>query len=202
MDTPIRLKCTDMALQKPFLGRIPDDLLAMVCKVDGRSPFIHHAICMVLGHEFFKNNKRYRVSTDITSRFLASLLDLGGRKIDMLMLLRNVFKQTFLEDDVKIMVLAEQLPGPGIGIPFADVADKCWDEGIECIVHKHPFLLGMNERQLTRHRKWARLGRDFLRKWLLLDDDVSETDFTWLDEFSDIIFSNRFVADRTEDLSD
>ena len=134
-----------MALQKPFLGRIPNDFLAMVCKVDGQSPFIHHAICMVLGHEFLGNDKRYRVSTDITSRFLASLPNLGGRKIDMLMLLHNIFKETFLEDDIKIIVLVEQVPGLGIGIPFADVADKCWEEGIGCIIHKHPFLLGMNE---------------------------------------------------------
>ena len=191
-----------MALQKPFLGKIPDDILSMVCKVDGRSPFIRHAICMVLGHEFLKNDKRYCVSTDITSRFLVSLLDLGGKKIDMLMLLHNLLKETFLEDDIKIIVLAEQRPGPGIGIPIADVADKCWEEGIGCIIHKHPFLLDMNEQQLTRHRKWARLGRNFLRKWLLLDDDVSETDLTWLDKFSDIIFSNKFLAERLEDLSD
>ena len=124
MDTPIRLKCTNMALQKPFLGKIPDDILAMVCKVDGRSPFIRHAICMVLGHEFLRNDKRYRVSTNITPCFLASLLDLGSRQIDMLMLLHNFFKEIFLEDDVKIIVLAEQVLRIGIGIPFADVADK------------------------------------------------------------------------------
>ena len=96
-----------MALQKPILGRIPDEVLAMVCKPDAQSPFICHAIFMVLGHEFLSNDKRYPVSTDITSRFLASLLDLGGRQIDMLILLRNIFKETFLEDDVKIIVLAE-----------------------------------------------------------------------------------------------
>ena len=96
-----------MALQKPFLGRIPDDVCAMICKLDAQSPFIFHAIFTVLGHEFLRKDKRYRVSTDITSRFLTSLLDLGGRQIDMLMLLRNVFQETFLEDDIKIIVLAE-----------------------------------------------------------------------------------------------
>ena len=80
MDTPIRLKCTNMALQKPFLGKISNDLLAMVCKVDGQSPFIRHAICMVLGHEFLKNDKRYHMSTDITSCFLVSLLNLEAGK--------------------------------------------------------------------------------------------------------------------------
>ena len=113
-----------MVLQKPFLGRIPDNVLAMVCKPDAQSLFIHHAIFMVLIHEFLRNDKRYYVSMDITSRFLASLLDLGGRKIDMLMLLNNVFKETFLEDDVKIIVLTEQVPRPGIGIIFVDVVDK------------------------------------------------------------------------------
>ena len=99
----------------------------------------------IIGHEFLRNDKRYHVSTNITSHFLVSLLDLGGRKIDMLMLLCNIFKETFLEDDIKIIVLAEQVRGPSIGIPFVDVADKCWEEGIGCIIHKHPFLLGMNK---------------------------------------------------------
>ena len=96
--------------------------------------------------------------------------------------------------------MAEKVPGPGIGIPFVDVVDKCWEEGIGCIINKHPLLLGMNKQKLTCHQNWAWLGRDFLQKWLLLDDDISETDFTWLDEFNDIIFSNRFLVDVFEDL--
>ena len=134
MDMPICLKCTNMALQKPFLGKIPDDVLAMVCKPDAHSPFIRHAIFMVLGHEFLRNDKRYCVSMDITSRFLASLLDLGGNQVDILMLLCNNFKKTFLEDDFKILVLVEQVLGPSIGIVFVDIADKCWEKGIGSIV--------------------------------------------------------------------
>ena len=107
MDMPIRLKCTNMALQKPFLGRIPEEFLAMVCKPDAQSPFIHHAIFMVLYHELLRNDKRYHVSMDITFGFLMSLLNLGGNQIDTLMLLRKFFKETFLEDDVKILILAE-----------------------------------------------------------------------------------------------
>ena len=95
MDTPIHLKCTTMALQKPFLGRILDGVLAMVCKLDVQSPFICHAIFMVIIHEFLRNDKRYSVSMDITSHFLASLLNLGGNQIDILMLLHNIFKETF-----------------------------------------------------------------------------------------------------------
>ena len=144
-----------MALQKPFLGRILDNVLAMVCKVYAQSPFICHAICKVLGHEFLRNDKRYRVFMDITSYFLASLLDLGGSQIDILMLLHNVFKKIFLEDDVKILVLAEQVLGSGIGIPFVDIVEKCWEQGIGSIIHKHLFLLDMNEWQLTHHRRWA-----------------------------------------------
>ena len=93
MDKPIHLKCTTMGLQKPFLGMIPHDVLAMVCKEDAQDPFICHALFMALGHEFLRDNKRYRVSTDITSRFLASLLDLGGNQVDIVMLLCNVFKE-------------------------------------------------------------------------------------------------------------
>ena len=124
------------------------------------------------------------MSTDITSCFLASLLDFGGNQIDMLMVLLNIFKQTFLEDDVKIILLAEKVLGPGIGIHFANVIDNCWEEGIGCIIHKHPSLLEINEQKLTRNKKWVRLRRDFLRKWLLLDDNVNKTDFTLLDETS------------------
>ena len=80
---------------------------------------VFHAISMVLGHEFLRTEKRYRMFADITSCFLASLLDFGDSQIDMLMLLRNVFKETFLEDDVKIILLAEKVLGPSIGIHFA-----------------------------------------------------------------------------------
>ena len=72
--------------------------------------------------------------TYITSRFLTYPLDLVGNQIDTLMLLRNIFRETFLEDDVKILVLAEQVPGPCIGIPFVDIVDKCWEQGIGSII--------------------------------------------------------------------
>ena len=100
---------------------------------------------MVLDHEFLRNDKSYRVSTNITSRFLASLVNLGGSQVDILMLLHNIFKEIFLEDDIKILVLVEQVPGLSIGIPFVDRADKCWEQGIGSIVQKHHFLLDMNE---------------------------------------------------------
>ena len=44
MDMPIFLKCTTMALQKLFLGVIPDDVLAMVYKEDAQCLFIHDAL--------------------------------------------------------------------------------------------------------------------------------------------------------------
>ena len=118
MDTPIRLKCTKMGLQKPFLGVIHEDVLEMVCKEDATCNFFCYALSMVLAHEFLRNEKRYCISIDITSYFLTSLLDLGGNQIDILMLLRNVFKEIFLEADVKILVLVKQVPGLGIGSLF------------------------------------------------------------------------------------
>lgn len=107
MDMQIDLKCTTMALQNPFLGMIPNDVLVMVCKQDAQGPSIRHALFMVLGHEFLRNDKRYHVSIDITSHFLTSLLNLGGNQVDIMMLLRNILKEKLLEDDVKILLLVE-----------------------------------------------------------------------------------------------
>ena len=107
MDMPIHLKCTTMGLQKPFLGMIPNDVLAMVCKKDAQGPFIHHALFMVLGHGFLRNDKRYHVSKNITSYFLTSLLNLGGNQLDILILLHNIFKEMFLEDEIKILILVK-----------------------------------------------------------------------------------------------
>ena len=140
------------------------------------------------------------MSTDIISRFLASLLDLGDDQVEILMLLWNVFKEIFLKNDTNILISTEKLPGPGIGIPFVDVVDKCWEEHIGSSVQKNPFLLDMNAHQFTRHRQWMQLKTDFLWKWLLLDN-VSDTDFTWLHKFNDIIISKRFLAEGLEDLS-
>ena len=106
----------------------------MVCKEDAQGPFIYHALFMVLGHEFLRNNKRYHVSMNITSSFLASLLNLGGSQADILMLMHNIFKEIFLEDDVIILVLVEKLPRLGIGIPFVDIENKYWEQGIGSIL--------------------------------------------------------------------
>lgn len=53
-----------------------------------------------------KWKNRYRVNMDITSWFLVSILDLGGDKVDMLMMLMKVFKKDFLGDDITRYALA------------------------------------------------------------------------------------------------
>lgn len=95
------------------MGSVRDSTLQSVCKEVGS--FTNEAVQMVLGREFLRNENRYPVNTNITSQCLACLLDLGGEKVDMLMLLRKVFKEDFLGDDNTIVVLAEV----GVGIPWA-----------------------------------------------------------------------------------
>lgn len=68
---------------------------------------------MVLCHGFLENENKYLVNTDITSQILASLLDLKGKKVDMLMLLRQKFKEVYLGDDIDVIVHAEL----EVGIP-------------------------------------------------------------------------------------
>ena len=78
---------------------IPEDFLVIVIKEDVTGPFFCYAFLMVLSHEFLRNEKRYHVSTDITSHILVSLLNLRSNQVDILMV--------FLEDNVKIILLAK-----------------------------------------------------------------------------------------------
>jgi hypothetical protein len=147
---------------------------------------------MLLGREFLENVDRYHVCTDITSRAFASLLDLGGQKVDIVLLLRKVFKENFLEDDVELAVFAEL----GVGIPWPRDIPQLLEPDRN--VARQPFLLNLNDEQLTRHRKWARLGRDFLRKWFFFEE-LDEPYYTWLEEFSEIILSGKFYTDDREE---
>jgi hypothetical protein len=187
MDTPIRLRCTTFQEQKAFLGLVTDPILASVATELGA--FTKEAIRMVLGREFLENENRYRVNTDISSRFMASLLDLGGEKVEILMLLRKVFRKEYLGDDVNVLVFAEI----GFGIPWANDLPRILQP--EEIVPRQPFLLNLDVEQLTRHRKWAQIGRDFLRKWHNLEDTE---DYRWLEEFSEIILSSKFHTEGRE----
>ena len=67
-----------------------------------------------------ENGNRYHVNTDITSQFLAYFLDLRGSKVDILLLLRKMFKAEYLGDDIDIVAHVEL----GVGIPWADEMHK------------------------------------------------------------------------------
>lgn len=172
MDTPIRLRIISTKDQRAFLGSVRDPNLQSICKEVGS--FTNEAVWMVLGREFLWNENRCRVNMNITSRFLASLLDLGGDKVDMLMQLRKVFKEDFLGDDIIVVILVEV----GVEIPWASELSKLLLPNQTMSVARQPFLLNLNAEHLTRHRKWARIGRDFLRKWLLLDEFPN---YMWLE---------------------
>ena len=67
-----------------FLGHVPGENLLQIFNEAAATPsqcvvhFVIAAVKMVLGRAFLENGNRYHVNTDITSQFLASLLDLGG----------------------------------------------------------------------------------------------------------------------------
>lgn len=120
--------------------------------------FTNEAVRMVLGREFLCNENRYCVNTDVTFRFLASQLGLRGDKVDMLTLLRKAFKEDFLRDGVNVVIFAEV----EVGIPWANELTKLLLLDQIVPVARQPFLWNLNAEQLTRHRKWAWIGRDFL----------------------------------------
>lgn len=110
----------------------------------------------------------------------------------MLMLLRKVFKEEFLVDDITLVVLAKV----GVGIPWASDLSKLLLPDQTLPVARQSFLLNLNAEQLTHHRKWAWIGRDFLRKWFLLDDFPN---YMWLEEFSQLMLSKEFYMEGGPD---
>ena len=82
--------------------------------------FIIATMKMVLGNEFLENENRYCVNTNITSQFLASLLDLKEVRVDILLLLRKTFKVEYLGDDIDIVAHAKL----GVGIPWVGEIHK------------------------------------------------------------------------------
>lgn len=138
MDTPIRLRSISMEDLRAFLGFVRDPTLQSVYKEVGM--FTNEAVRMVLGRDFLCNENRYHVKTDITSKFLASLLDIGGDKVDMLMLIRKVFKEDFLGDDVTVVILAEV----GVGTPWTSELTKLLLLDQTVPVARQLFLLNLN----------------------------------------------------------
>ena len=65
--------------------------------------FIFHAMKMVLGRELLENENRHHVNTNIASHFLASLLNVGGERFDILMLLRKNFKEEYMDNDIEVI---------------------------------------------------------------------------------------------------
>ena len=87
--------------------------------------FIIANMKIVLGCDLLENENRYRVNTNITSQFLASLLDLEEAKVDILLLLRKAFKVEYLGDDIDIVAHAEL----GVGIPWIGEIQKLLELG-------------------------------------------------------------------------
>ena len=187
MDNPIRLRCTLEEEQKAFLGHIPEENLLSICNEVvpcSGVKFVIAAVKMVLGHEFLENENRYCVNSDITSQFLASLLDLGEARAEIVVLLRKIFKVVYLGDEIEIVSHAIL----GVGIPWAGEVHKLLEPGQNVVLQ--PFLLGLTAGQLQHHRKCARIGVNFLRKWFFLDE--VEDGNQWLQEFATMVDSGGF----------
>jgi hypothetical protein len=182
MDNPIRLRCILEEEQKAFLGRVPEENLFSICNevvpCTG-AKFVIAAVKMVLGREFMENENRYRVNSDITSQFLASLLDLGEPRVESVLLLRKIFKAVYLGDVIEIVAHAVL----GVGIPWAGEVHKLLEPGQNVVLQ--PFLLGLTAGQLKHHRKCAIIGLDFLRKWFFLDEVEDGDD--WLQDFATMV---------------
>lgn len=168
--------------QKAFLGRVPEENLLSICNevvpCTGVK-FVIASVKMVLGWEFMENENRYHVNSDITSQFLASLLDLGEARVETVLLLRKIFKIVYLGDDIDIVAHAIL----GVGIPWVGEVHKLLEPGQNVVLQ--PFLLGLTAGQLKHHRKCARIGLNFLRKWFFLDEVEDGDD--WLQDFTTMV---------------
>lgn len=102
MNTLIRFRCKLEEPQRAFLGPFPDENIYQIYNDPG--PFVFEAMKKVLSCKFLENEDKYLINTDITSWFLVSLLDLRGQKVNMLILLRQTFKEVYLGYDIDVIV--------------------------------------------------------------------------------------------------
>lgn len=139
--------------QLAFMGYVSDLRLQTICRL--LTILMMKVIRMVFGCEFLTSTNRHQVNIDISLQLLASLLDLAELKVESFHLLRLVFKQEYLLDDIDIVVLAEL----GLGIPWPDDIYKMFEPKVE--VARQPFLLHL--KVCRRHCCQIALGRTYLR---------------------------------------
>lgn len=112
METLIKLKCTKSDAK--LLGFISDMRLKNICQ--NKDILFLEVVWMVLGKKFCFFHNKTNANSNISSQFLASLLDLNMHKVRGLVLLRMVFVALVLEEDLNVVVVVRL----GVGIPFLD----------------------------------------------------------------------------------
>ncbi|GLJ36644.1 hypothetical protein SUGI_0737230 [Cryptomeria japonica] len=94
MDTPIRLIASKS--QRAFLGTISDTQLERLINTD--NDLVLATVKWVLGKDFLASEDRYRVNSNIASRFVGSLLDLGAPKDIIARMTMGLFEKEITGD--------------------------------------------------------------------------------------------------------
>lgn len=145
-----------------------------------KNPLIIAAIKWVLDEDFIDNADWYCVSTDICSRFVASLLDFGLAELLALQLTKALFSQDYLgglEDVVAYHV-------PFRGLPLASDLRHFITFGDE--VTWHPLISSLRTMTLSSHRFRAKLVAEFLLRVHMIVPVLDGTE--WHYDFRDYIF--------------
>lgn len=134
-----------------FLGPVTDRLLKGL--LQSPDSFTIEAAMMILGRRFVESGERYRVNSDITSRFVASLLDLQASKEMIAQLSHLIFKSAFLQG-LEVVLVASHL-GEGIPLPR---------DLLRPTVELHPFIPDIYEPRYWMHRFYTKTAYDFLKR--------------------------------------
>lgn len=153
-----------------------------------KNPLIIFAIKWVLGKDFLNNPNRYRVNTNICSRFIASLLDYGQSGVLTTLLTWVLFPKDYLgglNDVVAYHV-------PFLGLPVVSDLERFIMLNEE--VAWHPLISGLKTMTLSSHQYHTKLAIEFLLRVHLIVPVPKGTD--WYTGFIDYIFPRIFMPDQ------
>ncbi|XP_057817450.2 uncharacterized protein LOC131030597 [Cryptomeria japonica] len=145
------MEITDQRLKRILLSE--DDLVILAVK-------------MTLGRSHLERKEYYRDNTQISSRFVASLLDVQVQNGEVRDLARSLFRLELLGGLGKVLgyaVLGVGIPRPG------DLASVLEDEETLTFC---PFLLDLKGPALLRHRQFPGMAHSFLKWKFLIDQSV------------------------------
>lgn len=169
IDTPISLVATE---RKIAFREVTDQRLKRILLED--DPVSLAAVKMVLEKGHLERKEFARDNAQISSRFLASLLDIATPKTMAKEMMERLFRKDLLGGIDMIMKAA--LSGKGIPRP-ADIASM-WES--DDVVKIYPFLLDLKGPELSRHRKLTEVAVEFLKQKVKL---VQVEGMDWVEGF-------------------